>query len=63
MGEPLAVRRELLSRKVLPSLADPAQEGPRFDAAPADLIVVVRAMEGRLCPINRLIEGRAGRPI
>jgi bifunctional non-homologous end joining protein LigD len=43
MGEALAVRRELLTREVLPSLADPVREAPRFDAALADLIAAVRA--------------------
>jgi hypothetical protein len=43
MGETLAARRELLSREVLPLLADPVREAPRFDAALADLIAAVRA--------------------
>jgi bifunctional non-homologous end joining protein LigD len=43
MGEPLAVRRDLLTRDVLPLLADPVREAPRFDAALADLIAAVRA--------------------
>jgi ATP-dependent DNA ligase len=43
MGEPLAVRRDLLAREVLPLLADPVRETPRFDAALADLIAAVRA--------------------
>ncbi len=43
MGEPLATRRELLSREVLPLLADPVREAPRFDASLADLIAAVRA--------------------
>jgi DNA ligase D-like protein (predicted ligase) len=43
MGETLATRRELLSREVLPLLADPVREAPRFDAALADLIAAVRA--------------------
>jgi len=43
MGEPLATRRELLSREVLPLLAEPVREAPRFDAALADLIAAVRA--------------------
>jgi ATP-dependent DNA ligase len=43
MGEPLATRRDLLSREVLPLLADPIREAPRFDAALADLIAAVRA--------------------
>lgn len=43
MGETLATRRDLLSREVLPLLADPVREAPRFDAALADLIAAVRA--------------------
>jgi len=43
MGEPLATRRELLTREVLPLLAEPIREAPRFDAALADLIAAVRA--------------------
>ena len=43
MGEPLATRRDLLSREVLPLLADPIREAPRFDAALADLIAAIRA--------------------
>ena len=43
MGEPLATRRDLLTREVLPRLADPVREAPRFDAALADLIAAVRA--------------------
>jgi len=43
MGEPLATRRELLLREVLPGLADPIREAPRFDAALPDLIATVRA--------------------
>jgi DNA ligase D-like protein (predicted ligase) len=43
MGEPLATRRELLTREVLPLLGDPVREAPRFDAALADLIAAVRA--------------------
>lgn len=43
MGEALAVRRDLLAREVLPLLADPVREAPRFDAALADLIAAVRA--------------------
>jgi hypothetical protein len=30
MGEALAVRRDLLAREVLPGLADPVREAPRF---------------------------------
>jgi len=45
MGETLTVRRELLTRDVLPLLADPVREAPRFDAALADLIAAVRAQE------------------
>jgi bifunctional non-homologous end joining protein LigD len=43
MGEPLATRRDLLTCEVLPLLADPVREAPRFDASPADLIAAVRA--------------------
>jgi bifunctional non-homologous end joining protein LigD len=43
MCETLAARRELLSREVLPLLADPVREAPRFDAALADLIAAMRA--------------------
>jgi ATP-dependent DNA ligase len=43
MGEPLATRRELLTREVLPLLADPVREAPRFDARLADLVAAVRA--------------------
>jgi DNA ligase D-like protein (predicted ligase) len=43
MEEPLATRQELLTREVLPLLADPVREAPRFDAALADLIAAVRA--------------------
>jgi ATP-dependent DNA ligase len=43
MGDPLAARRELLTRDVLPKLADPVREAPRFDASLADLVVAVRA--------------------
>jgi ATP-dependent DNA ligase len=43
MRETLATRRELLSRDVLPLLADPVREAPRFDASLADLIAAVRA--------------------
>ena len=43
MRETLAARRDLLSREVLPLLADPIREAPRFDAALADLIAAVRA--------------------
>jgi ATP-dependent DNA ligase len=43
MGEPLATRRDLLKREVLPRLAEPVREAPRFDAALADLIAAVRA--------------------
>jgi DNA ligase D-like protein (predicted ligase) len=42
MVETLAVRRELLTREVLPTLSDPVREAPRFDAALADLIQAVR---------------------
>ena len=43
MGEPLlATRRELVTREVLPLLADPVRAAPRFDAALADLIAAVR---------------------
>jgi ATP-dependent DNA ligase len=43
MGETLAERRELLSRELLPVLADPVREAPRFDVPLADLIAAVRA--------------------
>jgi len=43
MAEPLATRKDLLSCEVLPLLADPVREPPRFDAALADLIAAVRA--------------------
>ena len=43
MGETLVARRDLLTREVLPRLADPVREAPRFDAALADLIAAVRA--------------------
>jgi ATP-dependent DNA ligase len=43
MGETLATRRDLLTREVLPRLADPVREAPRFDAALADLIAAVGA--------------------
>jgi ATP-dependent DNA ligase len=43
MCETLAARRALLSHEVLPLLADPVREAPRFDAALADLIAAVRA--------------------
>ncbi len=43
MGEPRATRRDLLTRQVMPLVADPVREAPRFDAALADLIAVVRA--------------------
>jgi len=41
MQETLKTRRDLLKREVLP--LEPVREGPRFDAALADLIVAVRA--------------------
>ena len=43
MDDGLAARRELLSRDVLPKLAEPVREAPRFDASLADL---VRAVPG-----------------
>ena len=43
MGEPLVARRDLLTRDVLPLLAEPVREAPRFDATLADLIAAVRA--------------------
>jgi bifunctional non-homologous end joining protein LigD len=43
MGETLATRRDLLTREVLPRLAEPVREAPRFDASLADLIAAVRA--------------------
>jgi ATP-dependent DNA ligase len=42
MGKTLAARRDFLSREVLPRLADPVREAPRFDVALADLITEVR---------------------
>jgi ATP-dependent DNA ligase len=42
MDEPLATRRDLLTREVMPQLADLVREAPRFDAALADLISAVR---------------------
>jgi ATP-dependent DNA ligase len=42
MGETLATGRDLLSREVLPRLADPVREA-RFNAALSDLIAAVRA--------------------
>ena len=47
MGEPLATRRDLLSRDVMPLLAEPVREAPRFDAALADLVAAVRAQRAR----------------
>jgi DNA ligase D-like protein (predicted ligase) len=43
MDDGLAARRELLSRDVLPKLAEPVREAPRFDASVADLVRAVRA--------------------
>lgn len=43
MGEPLAMRRDRLTREVLPSLAEPLREAPRFDTALTDLMAAVRA--------------------
>jgi bifunctional non-homologous end joining protein LigD len=43
VGETLARRRDLLSREVLPRLADPVREAPRFDASLSDLIAAIRA--------------------
>jgi bifunctional non-homologous end joining protein LigD len=43
MGETLATRRDLLTREVLPRLAEPVREAPRLEAALADLIAAVRA--------------------
>jgi len=44
MCETLATRRGMLTREVLPRLADPVREVPRFAAALADLIASVRAL-------------------
>ncbi len=48
MREKLSVRRELLSSKILPRLADPIRESPRLDASLKDLIRSVgeQALEG-----------------
>ena len=43
MGGTLATRTELLTSEVLPLLAEPVREAPRFDAALADLSAAVRA--------------------
>jgi DNA ligase D-like protein (predicted ligase) len=43
MGEALRTRRDLLAQEILPRLAEPVREAPRFDAALADLIAAVRA--------------------
>jgi ATP-dependent DNA ligase len=43
IGEGLRTRRDLLAREVLPLLAEPVREAPRFDASLADLIAAVRA--------------------
>jgi ATP-dependent DNA ligase len=43
MGETLGTRRDLLTREVLPHLAEPVREAPRFDASLADLITAVQA--------------------
>jgi bifunctional non-homologous end joining protein LigD len=37
-GEALAVRRELLSREILPLLTEPVREARRFEAALSDLV-------------------------
>jgi hypothetical protein len=42
MGETLATRRDLLTREVLPKLANPVREASRFDAALTDLVAAVR---------------------
>jgi len=41
-GEPLETRRELLSRTVLPKLAEPIREAPQFDAPLKDLVRAIR---------------------
>jgi bifunctional non-homologous end joining protein LigD len=43
MREPLATRRELLEKKVLPKLADPVRPGPTLDADLRALIQAVKA--------------------
>jgi hypothetical protein len=43
MGELLATRRELLTREVLPVLAEPVREAPRLEASLADLVAAVPA--------------------
>ena len=43
MQEPLAKRRELLERQVLPKLADPIRYSPEFEASLPDLIQSVKA--------------------
>jgi ATP-dependent DNA ligase len=53
MGETLATRRDLLTREVLPLLAEPVREAPRFDAALADLIAAVRARGTSAAPAVR----------
>jgi bifunctional non-homologous end joining protein LigD len=42
MADTLGARREFLTREVLPKLADPIREAPRFDASLADLVRAVR---------------------
>jgi bifunctional non-homologous end joining protein LigD len=43
MGEPLAKRRDLLEKKVLPRLAEPIRYSPAPQASLADLIQSVKA--------------------
>jgi ATP-dependent DNA ligase len=38
IGETLVKRRDILTREVLPRLADPVREAPRFDASLAALV-------------------------
>jgi bifunctional non-homologous end joining protein LigD len=42
MADELVMRRELLTRDVLPKLTDPIREAPQFDASLADLVRAVR---------------------
>ena len=43
MGEPLATRRALLEKRILPKLADPVRYSPELHASLADLIHSVKA--------------------
>jgi ATP-dependent DNA ligase len=43
MAEPLAKRRDLLEKKVLPKLAEPIRCSPVLEASLADLVQAVRA--------------------